>query len=689
MGGSFVRGPRNSSSFHLKHLEGQPTGASVEALIDTWRRSALLTQVEYALSTESNDDGGSIESGKVFDRKALQASVLAANMLHMYDTVAQEILNVSLQTPVESQLVPRMIATEEPAMPSRSPTCTTEAMAELEPIVQVPLDLGPNTDGGNTVLPADVEFSIPLPVNWRSLLDIYFSTTHCWLPMCQKHELLRTAFVTTSASTSQSAGAPLSRGERAFLIAILSYATFLNDPENTRTTASEASTVVERALISRNAIRILFPDSLEIYEIGHVRALLILTLINIACGNQEQAWISIGSAVFHVTVLVKPHLRQERSTKELDEGIRRTLLCCMSLDCLVAAWMGLRPYFTCSDIVSIGPLLTDGLEEWEPWKSHEPSIAVTSNLQSPSRSLSIFNEVVNLVSVLNDLLRASDGALTRDCSHLSHETTSDWLQRIPSTSVSIKDPLNPQQFNCYLLANSIRELITAYVGRGRRDQAAQNSYNHLSLINDVSQEFIKASGKINVSPICGISLFLLRLSTNSSSQPKTGFETELQSLLDWLKTLRSNRNTDLRNPHTERSLRHQHQFTAGESYREPHKQRNEHLALLDIGSDVCGVELNPQHTVNYLGPRYTHLAPIGAINRDLSTNSSTVNPMIVIPTTEPNSMDVTLSDDGLFQSLASLDSADWLANFPDFMMHLGAPNTSASSMDRFLDMNPD
>ncbi|KAH7084139.1 hypothetical protein FB567DRAFT_76034 [Paraphoma chrysanthemicola] len=686
---ALFEGQETVPSFHLNQLEGQPAGASVEALIDTWRRSALLTQVEHALSTENNNDGENTESGKGFDQKALQASVLAANIFHIHDTAPQEIPNVSLQTAMESQPAARMILTEELATQSRSPTCITEPIVELEPIFQMPCDQSPLSGGSNTAFHADLEDSNPMSVNWRFLLDIYFYTTHCWLPMCQKHELLRTAFVTTSASTNQTAEAPVSPGERTFLTAILSYATFLNDPEHTRTTASETSTIVERAVASRDSIKILFPNDLESYEIGHVRALLILTLIDIACGNQDQAWISIGSAIFHVTVLVKPYLRQERPTKDLDEGIRRTLLCCMSLDCLVAAWIGLRPYFTRSDIVSIGPLLTDGLEEWEPWRCHEPSIVVASNFQSPSRSLSIFNEVVDLVSVLNDMLRASDGVLTRSCSQTSHETTSDWLQRIPSTSVPVEAPLNPQQFNCYLLANSIQELIRARVGRDRCDQAAQNTYNHLSLIDDISKEFIKVTGKINVSPTCRISLFLLRLATSSSSQPATGFETELQSLRDWLQSLQSSRTTGLLVPHTWPSLRDQYQSTANERYTEPHNQRIEHLDSLEIGSDVRDDELNPQRAVDYLDPGYTHLDPIGATNRGPSTNSSTVSPLIGMPTTEPDGMGLTLSDDGLFQSLASLDSADWLANFPDFMMHLGAPNTSASSMDRFLDVNPD
>ncbi|KAF3035792.1 hypothetical protein E8E12_003531 [Didymella heteroderae] len=59
-----------------------------------------------------------------------------------------------------------------------------------------------------------------------------------------------------------------------------------------------------------------------------------------------------------------------------------------------------------------------------------------------------------------------------------------------------------------------------------------------------------------------------------------------------------------------------------------------------------------------------------------------------MPHTAPSSMGVTLSDDSLFQSLADLDSADWSANLPDFMMHLGAPNHYMGSLDKFFDANP-
>ncbi|KAJ4005892.1 hypothetical protein NW766_010716 [Fusarium irregulare] len=45
-----------------------------------------------------------------------------------------------------------------------------------------------------------------------------------------------------------------------------------------------------------------------------------------------------------------------------------------------------------------------------------------------------------------------------------------------------------------------------------------------------------------------------------------------------------------------------------------------------------------------------------------------------------------LEDDGLFDSLATLDSADWLANPPEFMAHLGILENPPDNMENIFNM---
>jgi hypothetical protein len=658
---ALFQGQETAPLFRFDHLESQSTDVSVEAFIDAWRKSALLKQIEQALSTEGHDDDDVTDSVKGFDRKALQASVVAANVLRSHGTVALQTSDGSLPTPIDFHPASHTVSIEEDAaQPRSSPgnSLLIEAFTEFEQSVPLPSDAGADAVGDDALSNIEQRTSTPLPPDWRSLLDLYFSTTHCWLPMCQKHELLRTAYVMASDASTQGlgeTGVPVTHGERACLNAILYYASLQRSIGDTRSGNREDYVWTREATTCCSAIQSLLPDKIESYEIGHVRALLIMTLINIACGNQKQAWTSTGVTIYHIALLAKPQLRHERPTSDLGEGAKRTVLCCMALDSLVAAWNGLRPYFTRSDIVSIGPLLTDGLEEWEPWKSHQPPNGSVLDFHAPGRSLSTFNQVINLVSVLNDMLRSCNGFLTKNCTNLSQETISDWSQRIPPPSDDGDPSGSPQQFSCYLLTSSIRELMKLHSGQRAFSETAHNPRNLLQEIDNISQSFIIATGRSFVSPICGISLFLLRLSVDRSSQPKTKFETELQGLRDHLHKqnfLQRNTSLNVQDPRSGLSSRLEQRPLHAARYSESHLERIEHENLAGAGAGFDPDRLESQHPASYLHPESIYPTPVGTAIRESSD-------AFVMPHTAPSSIGVNLSDDSLFQSLADLDSADW------------------------------
>jgi hypothetical protein len=658
---TLLEGQETAPLFRFDHLENQSTDVSVEAFIDTWRKSALLKQIEQALSTEGNDNNGGTDSVKGFDRKALQASVVAANVLRTHKPVALQTYDDSLPTPIDSLPALHIVPIEEDDTQFRSSpgnSLLIDAFTEFEQSVPLLSDAGADAVGDDALSHLDQRVTTPLPPNWRSLLDIYFSTTHCWLPMCQKHELLRTAFVMASGTSMQGLGdigVPVSHGERACVEAILSYASLGRSIEGIRSGNNEDHVWAQKAAASCSAIQALLPGKVDSYELGHVRALLIMTLINIACGNQKQAWTSIGVTIYHIAVLAKPQLRHERPASDLDEGVKRTVLCCMTLDSLVAAWNGLRPYFTPSDFVSIGPLLTDRLEEWEPWKSHEPSITSTLEFQAPGRSLSMFNQVINLVSVLNDMLRSSNGFLTKDCTNLSHGTMSDWSQRIPPPSDDGDPSRSPQQFSRYLLTSSIRELARLHSGRRTLGETAHSSRNVLHEIDEISRSFTMVTGRAFIPPICSISLFLLRLSVDPSSQPKAGFETELQGLRDHLHKqnfLLSNTSLNEQDPRPGLSSGPEYRPFQAARHSEFRLDRTEHPDLPGVRAGFYSDRLESQHPASYLTPRNIYPVPAGPATGDPSDT-------FLMPHTVSSSMSATLSDDSLFQSLADLDSADW------------------------------
>lgn len=72
--------------------------------------------------------------------------------------------------------------------------------------------------------PAATTIDLPeLPSETWHLLDVYFSYTHSWLPIIEKHDLLRTSY---QYSQNRSTGSTSASGENAVLWAAIAYAKF-------------------------------------------------------------------------------------------------------------------------------------------------------------------------------------------------------------------------------------------------------------------------------------------------------------------------------------------------------------------------------------------------------------------------------------------------------------------------------
>lgn len=72
--------------------------------------------------------------------------------------------------------------------------------------------------------PAAASIDLPeLPSETWHLLDVYFSYTHSWLPIIEKHDLLRTSY---QYSQNRNMGSTTASGENAVLWAAIAYAKF-------------------------------------------------------------------------------------------------------------------------------------------------------------------------------------------------------------------------------------------------------------------------------------------------------------------------------------------------------------------------------------------------------------------------------------------------------------------------------
>ena len=231
-----------------------------------------------------------------------------------------------------------------------------------------------------------------LPGRASLLLDFYFSHTHCWFPIVERHHILRTSYSYSKTHKGQS---QVSSADMAALWAILAYSdqqfAKVLIMEDVRTGGPTAKMTAEEM---RLTARELIPTEKGPFEIGHIQALLLLTLLDIGLGDWNGAWLLVGYAL--------------RVALELDLGISSSqkrganvLHGCFILDTLIAAHLIKCPHLRRQDLEAFGYLEEDGLEEWDPWVN---SISSSSGHRDPAPafSLSCFNRLLDVFMVLND-----------------------------------------------------------------------------------------------------------------------------------------------------------------------------------------------------------------------------------------------------------------------------------------------
>ncbi|KAI9370959.1 fungal-specific transcription factor domain-containing protein [Aspergillus egyptiacus] len=253
---------------------------------------------------------------------------------------------------------------------------------------------------------ASTQQSLQLPPHTSQLLDLYFATTHPWFPILAKHNILRASYLYASAPSVSVASVSSGSGDHASLWALLSYTTSLSRANPQDGFAGTQSKIREYYTVARSLI----PSETEHYEVGHVQALLLLTLVNIGLEDWTAAWMLSGQAVRIVISMDVCASTDARRSDELRQR-KAVFLGCFVVDTLLSFRLSRRPSMHSRDVVTVGLLEEDGLEEWNAWADVLPPIP-SSRAKSPPRrgpllALSCFNRLVELASVLNRIARDS------------------------------------------------------------------------------------------------------------------------------------------------------------------------------------------------------------------------------------------------------------------------------------------
>ncbi|KAK4201752.1 putative quinic acid utilization activator, partial [Triangularia verruculosa] len=233
------------------------------------------------------------------------------------------------------------------------------------------------------------------PEHWR-LLDIYFSYTHNWLPILEKQALFQTSYRYSKEGLLLVPTNP-SSAAHAELWAVLALASFQSTASSQSSPGDTGGTTISHAQIY-NTARGLIPSECEAFQINHARALLLLTLVNMARGNSTDASLLLGSAI---RILLSLHAGQAASDIS---PIRAALMSCFMLETVLSVAYNQLPHLRAEDLASFPPLPESGLDQWEPWAPCEDFGSKTVDFRSsrsPSFCITTFNQLYTILLVVS------------------------------------------------------------------------------------------------------------------------------------------------------------------------------------------------------------------------------------------------------------------------------------------------
>jgi hypothetical protein len=297
-----------------------------------------------------------------------------------------------------------------------------------------------------------------LPSRSWHLLDIYFTHTHSWLPIVEKHDILKTYHEYSTRGGETPKSSPISES-RAVLWSILAFADVQFASIDTSNMEEQ-----ERASLSTGDLyayaRSLIPREDGVFGIGHVQSLLLLSLLNLGAGKSQAAWLLSGQAV-RIALQLELHQQRDASLHSAKISVmtrgKHVFLGCFAVDTLIAAQLGRPPHLTTEDIDAIGEGIEEnGLEEWDAWSDSLGSKRQEPSSPHPPLICSTFNKLLVTMRALNQLAREVSSNRTDNSSikttistlHASHNNKNGPEQlSLPWSPGTI---LLPHHFNLHL-----------------------------------------------------------------------------------------------------------------------------------------------------------------------------------------------------------------------------------------------
>ncbi|KAJ9668054.1 hypothetical protein H2201_001860 [Coniosporium apollinis] len=260
--------------------------------------------------------------------------------------------------------------------------------------------------------------ALKLPASLWRLFDVYFGYTHCWFPIAEKHDVMKISYSYPEEGLDLTAGS-IDSGAHAELWSILALASF----QDVSLSSGEAMSDTKASDIYDIA-RSLIPTEEGSFQIGHVKALLLLSLVNMGSTNDDIAWLLVGQAARIAILLGLDKSETTTTTSTPAAKHQHVFLGCFVVDSMISARLGRSPLISRKQVHDIGLLPEEGLEEWQPWVGCQGfGVGQDMKLRSPVHALSTFNRMVRLMLAVHEAT-SPEGANVLQPVDLEYDTLS-------------------------------------------------------------------------------------------------------------------------------------------------------------------------------------------------------------------------------------------------------------------------
>ena len=382
----YLRGLEFTLGWFLSHTEG------VEQYLDYWFYQRSTTKLLKARS-EENEDAYALHTKRWAQSHACQE--------------LERVLCGELPQPEQER---NLEATKSPEvlLPFLGGADSQALSLSAEPHASDSLFAKANT-GKHEQGSAQVEVKVRrntmlrLPADPWPLLDYFFAYTQCWFPIIERQDVLRTVHLSSNRPVELCDDAlPAHLFELWAILALASVQKEASARSSMGLRNTSDSTCHALDELCDRLITLVPLVGQERMEISHIRAMLLLAIVEIERQHWSTAWLLSGHAS-RVAIDIGLHETQastlEPSSALPSKRAKHVMLGCFILDSAISFKLRRSPFLQSSDIVPIGLLTEDGLEEWNSWEGFEDRCQVPCRV--PQRSISIYNALVELMRVLS------------------------------------------------------------------------------------------------------------------------------------------------------------------------------------------------------------------------------------------------------------------------------------------------